>query len=68
MGQGLSCGEARESSGGLFGAVENGELELVEDMVEADPRVLELRRGHGKLSALHVAAASGRIEVGFVWF
>ncbi|KAL6133247.1 hypothetical protein ACLB2K_065484 [Fragaria x ananassa] len=63
MGQGLSCGEARESSGGLFGAVENGELELVEDMVEADPSVLELRRGHGKLSALHVAAASGRIEV-----
>lgn len=64
MGQGLSCGETRES--GLFEAVENGDLEVLEDMVEADPSVLEQRKGHAKLSAMHVAAANGQIEVGFV--
>ncbi|GLT71323.1 hypothetical protein SLA2020_433530 [Shorea laevis] len=61
MGQGLSCG-AREESG-LFSAVQNGEVELLEALVEADPSVLEETSGHGKLSALHVAAANGWIEV-----
>ncbi|XP_059462499.1 putative E3 ubiquitin-protein ligase XBAT31 [Corylus avellana] len=61
MGQGLSCG-AREGSG-LFSAVQNGEVELLEAMVEADPSVLEETSGYGRLSALHVAAANGWIEV-----
>ncbi|KAB2622157.1 E3 ubiquitin-protein ligase XBAT31 [Pyrus ussuriensis x Pyrus communis] len=61
MGQGLSCGEPREN--GVFGAVENGDLGLVGAMVEADPSVLELSKGRRRLSALHVAAANGRIEV-----
>ena len=41
MGQELSCGERRRESG-LFHAVQDGELELVEAMVEAHPSVLEL--------------------------
>lgn len=65
MGQGLSCG-AREESG-LFSAVQNGEVELLEALVVADPSVLEETSGYGKLSALHVAAANGWIEVG-LWF
>jgi hypothetical protein len=62
MGQELSCGERKES--GLFHAVQNGEVDVVEDMVETHPSVLELTFGYGKLSALHVAAANGRIQVG----
>ncbi|KAF3960599.1 hypothetical protein CMV_014697 [Castanea mollissima] len=62
MGQELSCGErGRESV--LFQAVQDGELELVEAMVEAHPSVLELTTGYGRLSVLHVAAANGRIQV-----
>ncbi|XP_068304179.1 putative E3 ubiquitin-protein ligase XBAT31 [Pyrus communis] len=61
IGQGLSCGEPREN--GVFGAVENGDLGLVGAMVEAEPSVLELSKGRRRLSALHVAAANGRIEV-----
>ncbi|KAG6643163.1 putative E3 ubiquitin-protein ligase XBAT31 [Carya illinoinensis] len=61
MGQALSCGEREES--GLFGAVGKGEVERLEAMVDADPSVLEETSGYGRLSALHVAASNGRIEV-----
>lgn len=62
MGQGLSCGERHEN--GLFRAVQNGDLELVQAMVEADPTVLEQTTPRTKMSALHIAAAYGQIEVG----
>ncbi|KAJ7950345.1 E3 ubiquitin-protein ligase XB3-like [Quillaja saponaria] len=61
MGQKLSCGVHHEN--GLFSAVEDGEFELVEAMIEEDPSVLEQTSGHGRLSALHLAAANGRIEI-----
>ncbi|KAK4396242.1 putative E3 ubiquitin-protein ligase XBAT31 [Sesamum angolense] len=61
MGQGLSCREQQENE--LFNAVQNGELETVEAMAEQDPNLLSLKTVHGRLSALHVAAANGRIEV-----
>ncbi|CAK9188189.1 unnamed protein product [Ilex paraguariensis] len=61
MGQGLSCRETNEH--GLFIAVQNGELEIVEAMLEDEPNVLGWRTVRGKLSALHMAAAHGRIEV-----
>ncbi|KAI4354451.1 hypothetical protein L6164_003311 [Bauhinia variegata] len=61
MGQRLSCRERHES--GLFAAIANGELELVEAMIEQDPSILEQTTGHGRLSALHVAASNGRIEI-----
>ncbi|KAI4356463.1 hypothetical protein L6164_000485 [Bauhinia variegata] len=61
MGQRLSCRERHEN--GLFTAVANGELELAEAMIEQDPTVLEQTSGHGRFSALHIAAANGRIEI-----
>ncbi|XP_030480063.1 putative E3 ubiquitin-protein ligase XBAT31 [Cannabis sativa] len=61
MGQGLSCRERRENA--LFGAIRDGELELVEALAEADRSSLAQTKGRGKLSPLHVAAANGRFEV-----
>ncbi|KAI3473215.1 hypothetical protein Pfo_030507 [Paulownia fortunei] len=61
MGQGLSCREYEENE--LFDAVQNGELQTVEAMAEEDPNLLTLKTVHGRLSALHVAAANGQIEV-----
>ncbi|KAA8516438.1 hypothetical protein F0562_016731 [Nyssa sinensis] len=61
MGQGLSCRESHEH--GLFRAVQNGEFEIVEAMLEKNPSVLEQTTVHGRLSALHVAAAHGQIQV-----
>ncbi|KAK6140242.1 hypothetical protein DH2020_026040 [Rehmannia glutinosa] len=46
-----------------FNAVQNGELETVESMADEDPNLLTLKTVHGRLTALHVAAANGRIEV-----
>ncbi|MCD7460243.1 hypothetical protein HAX54_043143 [Datura stramonium] len=62
MGQKLSCVQQPHEHG-LFIAVQNGELEKVEAMVDGDPNVLRLTTVRGKLSALHVAAANGQIEV-----
>ncbi|CAA0836404.1 Putative E3 ubiquitin-protein ligase XBAT31 [Striga hermonthica] len=61
MGQGLSCREQEETE--LFTAVQNGELQTVEAMADEDPNLLAVKTLHQKLSALHVAAANGRIEV-----
>ncbi|GFQ07382.1 putative E3 ubiquitin-protein ligase xbat31 [Phtheirospermum japonicum] len=61
MGQGLSCREHEETE--LFDAVQNGELESVEAMADEDPNLLALKTFRGRLSALHVAAENGRIEV-----
>lgn len=61
MGQTLSCRQNHENA--LFIAVANGDLEVVEAMVNEDSTVLEQTLGHSKLSPLHVAAANGRIEV-----
>lgn len=62
MGQGLSCGgESHEN--GFFGAVQDGDVRVVEAMIREDPTLLEQSTVHDKLSALHFAAASGQIEV-----
>ncbi|XP_022978046.1 putative E3 ubiquitin-protein ligase XBAT31 isoform X1 [Cucurbita maxima] len=61
MGQGPSCGERFEN--GLFRAVQNGDLELVDAMVRTDPTVLEQTTPRMKMSALHIAAAYGQIEI-----
>lgn len=63
MGQGLSCGERHEN--GLFRAVQFGDLKLVQTMVEADPTVLEQTTPRTRMSALHIAATYGQIEVSF---
>lgn len=61
MGQGLSCRELEDTE--LFSAVQNGEVDAVEALAAEDPNLLRLRTVHGRLSALHVAAANGRAEV-----
>ncbi|XP_073276911.1 putative E3 ubiquitin-protein ligase XBAT31 [Primulina huaijiensis] len=61
MGQGMICTESRGNL--LFSAVQNGELRTVEAMADANPTLLTLKTDHWKLSAMHVAAANGQIEV-----
>lgn len=65
MGQGLSCGESQEHE--LFIAVQKGEMETLEAMADEDPSLLALKSVNKRLSALHVAAANGRFQVGFSW-
>ncbi|CAI9098210.1 OLC1v1034819C1 [Oldenlandia corymbosa var. corymbosa] len=61
MGQGVSCRVGNEHE--LFRSVQRGELETVESMVDEHPAILRLKTVHGRLSALHVAAANGRPHV-----
>ncbi|KAK6244873.1 hypothetical protein QUC31_011282 [Theobroma cacao] len=61
MGQKLSCGENHETS--LFSAVQTGDLEMVQAMVEAEPNTLKRTTRYGRSSILHVAAVYGQIEV-----
>ncbi|XP_077239084.1 putative E3 ubiquitin-protein ligase XBAT31 [Tasmannia lanceolata] len=61
MGQGLSCRVIQGNR--LFLAAQIGDLERVETLVERKPRVLEHRTVYDRLSALHIAASNGRIEV-----
>lgn len=65
MGQGLSCRELEDTE--LFNAVQNGEVDAVEALATDHPNLLTLKTVHGRLSALHVAAANGRLEVGFLF-
>ncbi|KAH0637814.1 hypothetical protein KY285_035031 [Solanum tuberosum] len=62
MGQKLSCGQ-QSNEHGLFIAVQNGEVEKVEAMVDENPNVIRLTTVRGKFSALHVAAINGQILV-----
>lgn len=62
MGQGLSC-RARDEHG-LFSAVQFGDLETVESLVERDSAILRHTTVYDRHSALHIAAANGQIEVG----
>lgn len=62
MGQGLSCGD-RHETGFFFRGLQNGDVEVVRAMVEADPSILHHTTNHQRLTPLHVAAASGQIDV-----
>ncbi|XP_031252589.1 putative E3 ubiquitin-protein ligase XBAT31 [Pistacia vera] len=61
MGQRMSCRKGHEHA--LFSALEDGDLQLIEAMVETDSTVLQITNGYGRQSALHLAAAYGQIEV-----
>lgn len=61
MGQGLSC-RARDEHG-LFSAVQFGDLETVEALVERDSSILRHTTVYDRHSALHIAAANGQIEI-----
>lgn len=67
MGQGQSCRPSHEH-GGLFSAVQFGDLETVELILERDPTLLNQTTVYDRHSALHIAAANGQIEVHFFFF
>ncbi|GAB2274357.1 Putative E3 ubiquitin-protein ligase xbat31 [Dionaea muscipula] len=61
MGQALSCSSKHEN--GLFKAVQLGDLETLQSIVQEDPNVLNKTTVFTRQSLLHVAAASGQIDV-----
>ncbi|KAI3679853.1 hypothetical protein L2E82_50833 [Cichorium intybus] len=61
MGQGLSCRVQDEH--GLFTAVQSGDLETVRSVLERDPDLIHQTTVNDRHSALHIAAANGRIEI-----
>ncbi|GAV57916.1 Ank domain-containing protein/Ank_2 domain-containing protein/Ank_5 domain-containing protein [Cephalotus follicularis] len=61
MGQGLSCGATQEQ--GLFSAVQFGDVETVNALLQKEPGVLHNTTVYDRHSALHIAAANGQIEI-----
>ncbi|KAJ9189148.1 hypothetical protein P3X46_000478 [Hevea brasiliensis] len=61
MGQGLSCAATQEH--GLFSAVQSGDLDTVKAVLERDPSLMHQTTAYDRQSALHIAAANGRIEI-----
>ncbi|ERN07825.1 hypothetical protein AMTRI_Chr08g204250 [Amborella trichopoda] len=61
MGQKLSCRVSPEHV--LFTASQQGDVEMVEALLERDPSLLSQTTVYDKLSALHIAAACGQIQV-----
>ncbi|KAG6493955.1 E3 ubiquitin-protein ligase XB3-like [Zingiber officinale] len=62
MGQGLSCASASHDHD-FFAAVQGGDLGAVESSLTANPYILSRTTIYDRLSALHIAAANGRVEV-----
>ncbi|XP_058109698.1 putative E3 ubiquitin-protein ligase XBAT31 [Magnolia sinica] len=61
MGQGLSCRVTHEH--GLFSAVQIGDLETIEALLDREPGIIHHATVYDRFSALHIAAANGQIEV-----
>uniref|UniRef100_A0A5B7AWB5 RING-type E3 ubiquitin transferase n=1 Tax=Davidia involucrata TaxID=16924 RepID=A0A5B7AWB5_DAVIN len=61
MGQGLSCRSTHEN--GLFTAVQFGDSDAVQTLLERDPILLHQTTVYDRHSALHIAAANGQIEI-----
>lgn len=61
MGQALSCGSSQEHE--IFLAVQIGDKETVEAMLESDPSLLHQTTVYDRQSLLHIAAANGQIHV-----
>lgn len=61
MGQGLSCGVSHEHA--LFTAVQHGDIEFVNDLLEKDSSLLHQTTVYDRHSALHISAANGQIEI-----
>ncbi|KAG9159170.1 hypothetical protein Leryth_018161, partial [Lithospermum erythrorhizon] len=62
-GQKLSCSTPSHEQELLLNAVQNGELEIVEALVDEHPNILTQRSYCVKMSALHLAASNGKIQV-----
>ncbi|KAK1265583.1 putative E3 ubiquitin-protein ligase XBAT31 [Acorus gramineus] len=61
MGQGLSCNPTHDHH--FFRAVQTGDLESVECILRSEPSIIHHTTAYERLSALHIAAANGRVEV-----
>lgn len=66
MGQSMSCGTRPEH--GIFASVQCGDITTVRRVMTADPSLLHQTTAYDRHSVLHVAAASGQIEVRFTSF
>ncbi|THU51724.1 hypothetical protein C4D60_Mb06t34060 [Musa balbisiana] len=62
MGQGMSCACSGYDHD-FFAAVQGGDLRAVESFIRSDPSLVFRTTIYDGLSALHVAAANGRVEV-----
>ena len=65
MGQGLSCAASQDHA--FFTAVQLGEFDTVNAMLERDPSLLH-QTTYDRQYPLHIAAANGQIEVPFLLF
>lgn len=65
MGQSMSCG-TRPEHGIIFASVQYGDVVTVRRVMTADPSLLHQTTPYDRHSVLHVAAASGHIEVSFL--
>ncbi|KAL3653143.1 putative E3 ubiquitin-protein ligase xbat31 [Castilleja foliolosa] len=61
MGQGLSCRTSEEK--GFLSAVQVGDLEIVDAVLQRDPNLIHHFTVYDRNTALHIAAANGQIEV-----
>ncbi|KAI4334517.1 hypothetical protein L6164_019200 [Bauhinia variegata] len=61
MGQGLSCRGSHEHR--LFTAIQHGDLQTFQTLLERDPTLLHHTTVYDRHSALHIAAANGQIEI-----
>ncbi|KAH0886381.1 hypothetical protein HID58_062477 [Brassica napus] len=61
MGQSMSCGARPEHE--IFASVQRGDIVTVRRAITADPSVVRQTTAYDRHSLLHVAAASGHIEV-----
>ncbi|KAI8014198.1 putative E3 ubiquitin-protein ligase XBAT31 [Camellia lanceoleosa] len=61
MGQGLSCTASHEHE--LFTAVQFGDLETVETLLERDLTLIHQTTVYDHHSSLHIAAANGQIDI-----
>lgn len=66
MGQSMSCGTRPEH--GIFASVQCGDIVTVRRVMATDPSLLHQTTAYDRHSVLHVAAASGQIEVCLVVF
>lgn len=62
MGQGPSCAGASHHHD-FFAAVQGGDLGAVESSLTSNPYIVSRTTIYDRLSALHIAAANGRVEV-----
>ncbi|XP_010521830.1 PREDICTED: putative E3 ubiquitin-protein ligase XBAT31 isoform X1 [Tarenaya hassleriana] len=61
MGQSLSCGARQDH--GIFTAVQSGDITAVRGVLAADPGLLNQATVYDRHSILHIAAATGQIEI-----